>query len=296
MKVLTLMLRLLTSVTGSEMSTPPSPRLLVPHSRVAVVVDPTLPDNGIPDVAGVIRVTQALYATYRDEADFVFLVANNKTRPEGVPFGEYTPVRNDTLGLEVFDDSAFFGADRTAQGVVRLAYRRAVVSRPSLHELAHRWGNWMVDGGEPTHFGFSSAGSQLGGFDARTLESLGGGQYRAANGLPGESTFGLVANRGNRAPFSLLELYLMGLVDPGDVPDIIVAQGARWVDETSGAFAASAVQTVSLASMIERVGPRVPNVKSSQKVFRVLGVVLSKTPPTSEQVAEVEAGLAGEHS
>lgn len=268
------------------------------QAGVALAVSTSLPPSLTPSAAELEPLMQAVYTAYRDEADFVFIVANNASHPSGVAhYGSYQPVRNDTrgLGMALFDSGARFGSRGPAarlQGVMIFPSRDAILYGPSLHELAHRWGNDLVVSGDDGHFGFSSAGRQLGGFDARTFRDLGGGTYQATSGLPGARTFGLVANGGNSVPYSDVELYAMGVIAPQDVAPFQVADGARWVDESRGTFTARSVRTVTAADLAAQHGPRQPDARRSQKTFTVLTVLVDRALPSAADVQAVQAAVA----
>lgn len=75
-----------------------------------------------------------------------------------------------------------------------------------LHELMHRWANFIV---EPaiSHREFTSANGILGGFGIATLVEHGGGRYSA----PAAYTGGWALNLKSDGP---IELYLAGLIPP----------------------------------------------------------------------------------
>ncbi|MVN88510.1 hypothetical protein GO986_17355 [Deinococcus sp. HMF7620] len=267
---------------------PPTGR--IPVSSLAVIVDPALPDvdtrtSTIPEI------TRRLYAEYRDEADFIFLVMNRTTKPDSAPYGMYFPVKNDTegLGITTFDQTADYGSAGTLQGVMYFPYRAGIESGPSLHELAHRWANDAVESDLPSHFGFSSAGRQLGGFDDATFNDLGNGQYQAS--ITGRKTFGTVANGGNSVAYSDVELYLMGLLAPSEVNPFRVARNAAWVDAANGVFRADAVIGQRVQDIISQHGARSPAFGDAQKTFRLLTVMVSKTTPSEAELLDVAEGL-----
>jgi len=86
-----------------------------------------------------------IYPALKDEYDFIVFVMNNSTLPTGMPYGEYHSVKNDTqgIGLQLFNDSSAFGSAGKLQGVYFL-YKNNIDLGPFLHEMFHRWGNWIV--------------------------------------------------------------------------------------------------------------------------------------------------------
>lgn len=229
--------------------------------------------------------TVRLYNHLRDSFDFVILVSDQDSLPSGAAyFGISIPVKNDTRGLgqPVFDNGSNYGARGKLQQVIHLTKKDALLGGPSLHEIMHRWANYLssintqTGGSDYAHWGFSGVGGQLGGWAPGTLVSLGNGRYSASSGRPGDSSFGTYANGGNSLPFAKLELYLMGLIPASEVPDIQIAQNPSWNrDET---FNATGFTTVTPGQIVKVDGARIPDYTSSAKVFRALYVVISPVP------------------
>lgn len=229
------------------------------------------------------NLTAQLYARYRDEADFLLLIANRSSIPASThELGYHFRVKNDVLGLGVprFTSGAQFGQTSTLRGILYFPRWTMFWRLPLLHELAHQWANDALSTAERGHFGFCGAGSQLGGFDPATLRALGGGLYQASNraGRP----FGTASN-GNDVPYSPFELYLMGLLPAAQVPPFPCAVGGQWVNRQRGIFRAQAMPTLSMAEVQRRLGPRVPDAGHAPRSFRVLAVLLSEGPPTPAQ-------------
>jgi hypothetical protein len=152
----------------------------------------------------------------------------------------------------------------------------AVTNGPSLHELMHRWGNYVLDVPEaPGHWGFSNVGGQLGGWADGTLVDLRDGTFRATSALGGR--FWPNSNGGNIVPYAPLELYLMGLIPAGEVPPLTFANDVAWVDDSQGVFSASSFVTRSAAELTAGWGTRSPDAALSPKRFRTL-IVLVTSP------------------
>lgn len=86
-----------------------------------------------------------IYPTLKDDFDFIILVMNNTDLPSGMPYGEYQHIKNDTqgIGLDLFDHTSGFGSSGKLQGIYFL-YKNNIDNGPVLHEMFHRWGNWVV--------------------------------------------------------------------------------------------------------------------------------------------------------
>lgn len=136
--------------------------------------------------------TGLVYAQFQDEFDFITVVMNNEEVPLRMPTGEYAHVRNDVtgIGLDLFDDSAEFHSAGKLQGISFL-YKKNYLSTstygPILHEMTHRWANWVVPSSYPGHWGI---------------------ELRIRGQLNDVS-----------ANYADIELYLMGLMDASEMTD-----------------------------------------------------------------------------
>ncbi len=161
------------------------------------------------------------FTSFEDRFDYLLFFSNlDSIRDhEASPYyGVYLSVMNDTegLGIDPFYHRNYGSAGRL-RGVVHFPYNRALRNGPALHEFQHAWSNFAVDTGWPSHWGFSSAHGQLGGFDMADFNDLGDGRYTAGS-------FGPIANGGNGPAYSPIELYYAGFIPPEEVPDLHVAE------------------------------------------------------------------------
>lgn len=102
--------------------------------------------------------TERVYAQFQDEFDFITVVMNNEEVPQGMPTGEYSHVKNDVtgIGLGHFDNTAAFHSAGKLQGISFLYAKRYLSTStygPILHEMTHRWANWVVPSSYPGHWG-----------------------------------------------------------------------------------------------------------------------------------------------
>ena len=83
-----------------------------------------------------------------------------------------------------------------------------IVNGTLLHELMHRWANFIVP--PYPHWGFISEDCILDGYDISAMIDLGDGRY---------------SHEFSTSPFVYcpIELYLAGLIPPEDVPDFRIA-------------------------------------------------------------------------
>lgn len=94
-----------------------------------------------------------IYSFLKDDFDFIIVVMNNTVVPTAMPFGEYQAVKNDIqgIGLPLFDYTAQYGSAGKLQGVYFL-YKNNLDLGPVLHEMFHRWGNYVVKQNYSTHW------------------------------------------------------------------------------------------------------------------------------------------------
>ena len=73
--------------------------------------------------------------------------------------GVYLSVMNDVegIGSPIFDNSSDWGSAGTLQSITHFPRRDAFAAGPVLHEIMHRWGNYIISTGMGSHWGFSSA-------------------------------------------------------------------------------------------------------------------------------------------
>ena len=250
---------------------PDSPLFQIYNDNVLVMeAAANLTVNKVGDGLALDAYAREFYKHFEDDFDFLLFLSNLDDHSEfngDVYYGAYTSVMNDTegTGLGIHFNNEF-GSNRKLRGAIHFPYNRGLVEGPGLHELMHAWANFAIPSVEESHWGFSSANGQLGGFDLANLASLGNNRYSAGN-------FGTVANGGNGVPYSPIELYFAGYVPPESVPDLWVAADGAWAEET-GVFTASEVREYSIEDIIAQHGQRVPNVSEAQWNYRAAVILL----------------------
>ena len=227
---------------------------------------------------------------FGDVFDFVIFVPNRNMPPAYFAFQ-----RNSAMGIGL----PIRITGRQLQGVINMGGRSVhpsdledrgvsiIRAGPLLHEIMHRWANFVVPTSYGSHWGFSSANGSLGGFDIADLVDHGGGRYSAGRVAVGGAA-------ANTTPYAPIELYLAGLVPPQDVPDIWVAEDGAFLYDGDGVsvyddrgypiFTASRVSTYTIDDIIAEHGARVPDSLNSQREFRAVVVLLvnEKSPATRE--------------
>ena len=242
------------------------------------------------------------FERFNDEFDFLMFVPNlapGQHAPGVDVKAYYAGVKNDVQGIgkSINANNDKWGSAGRLQGVVDFGGYSIYADRglsilaegPTLHELMHRWANFVVPSSYGSHWGFSSANGNIGGFDIADLVDHGGGRYTAGN-------FTVSGSADNVEPYSPIELYLAGFIPPQEVPDLWVAEDGEWLlDEEGGIvyadngypiFTASQVVTYTIEDIIAKHGPRVPDASEAQKDFRAAVILLidQNHPATRESL------------
>nr|WP_298789656.1 hypothetical protein [uncultured Allomuricauda sp.] len=218
-------------------------------------------------------VSNKVFEHFNDDFDFIIILNVEESQPNNLYYGLSTPAQNDIegLGRNIWDNSASFGSSGNLKTVIHMPRVEYIRNGPFLHEIQHYWSNHgLIPTTVGGHWGYSSAGGQLGGFDE--IEDLGGNTYRGS--VDGDVGFGTVANGGNSVPYSNLELYAMGLIGPNELESVVVAENPSSTADF-GVFTADGITTYSAADIIADNGARVPSHENAQTTFNALVVVIS---------------------
>ena len=226
--------------------------------------------------------TARFYEYFNDEFDFLVFVANltydglEQSTPHGA---YYAGVKNDVKGVgqPISTDGQSWGSAEQLQGVIYIntydySWGGDIVNGTLLHELMHRWANFIVP--PYSHWGFISEDCILDGYDISAMIDLGDGRYSH------EFSTSFV--------YCPIELYLAGLIPPEDVPDFRIAVDGEWLRDEEGniiieddngyrVFTASGFETYTVDDIIAEHGPRVPDTSKAQKDFRAAVVLLVGT-------------------
>ena len=223
------------------------------------------------------------YERFNDEFDFLIFISNVQEPDQGSlwPFAAYDFVKNDVQGIGLdnfFDDG--WGSAGKLQGVIFFQYFGVWLDEQGtytslgtlIHELMHRWANYIVPPYPPdAHWGFNSQHGWLGGPMSELID-LGDGKFSIGRWPihhPG---------------YSPIELYLAGFIPPENVPDLTIAEDGKllldeegeWVIDDNGKFiiTASGFKTYTIEDIIAEHGPRVPDHSQAQKDFRAAVILL----------------------
>ncbi len=226
-------------------------------------------------------IAREFYRHFEDAFDFLMVLPASYIDRSTGRFGHYIRVSNDVqgIGLPLDSDASRYGSEGRLKGIPVLFKYDGLspAGGVAAHELLHQWGAYVVRTSDLAHWGFSSADGMHGGFDIKELVDHGGGRYSAGR-------FSRVGYLAHTQPYSPIELYLMGLAPPEEVPDLWVAEDGELALDEEGRviladqggylFSAGKVRTYAIEDIIALRGPRVPAYPDAQRTFRAAAVLV----------------------
>jgi hypothetical protein len=253
--------------------------------------------------------TTAFYREHGDDYDFIYSWTDFPT-DLGNAFAFYLPIANEVagIGLQITDNSRSFGSGGRLRGFLNL-------NRPDLYpndpnqqflgqnstlsifgqEQGHRWlafvrfrGTNALLGRQTAHWSpYFNAESTLSTSGARS-SSCAEGNSIADNGNGNFTT-----NQRRIDFFSALDLYLMGLRGPGEVPETFLVangSGSPGTNPQFGLTLRGTRQRVTIDDIVDSNGARVPDVTQSQKDFRAAWILLVQqgTSPSQQTLEKLE--------
>jgi hypothetical protein len=248
------------------------------------------------------RLTKSLYAKVKDDYEFIFFIFNEKDYiGPPAPYGYHTPVQNDVTGIGqgIFDFSAEYGSTGKLESVIVLSTKDDLMFGPSLHEIGHRWGNYLSGPLESMrqeewlewqekdryHWAYLSSGGQLGGwhdfFFNQPLSQE--NEYWVSDAQEGVVGFSGIGPGDNSITYSPLELYLMGVISPDDVSDMLEPAQKPLATEINGISSIDTFNTITIDQIVASNGSRTPSYESTQRSLNALFVVVSQLPLTDEE-------------
>jgi len=252
---------------------------------------------------------RAFYRTHTDEVDTAFIWADF-AYDNGLGVAHSFNVRNDIqgIGLKIFDRSALYGSASRLATVITMGNQHDWPGDPQAnmaglnsavsivcHELGHRWLVYVqfnaadenaLLGRDDSHWSFF--------VDTRTNEAgnfsslMEGNAWRDGGGnifTTSETTVNY---------FSRLDQYLMGLRAAKEVApftyletDAQLRDLLRQKSPVSGFTVSAIKRTARVEQIIEREGPRLPDVMNAPKNFRIAFILLTE-PGASAQPATLQ--------
>jgi hypothetical protein len=223
-----------------------------------------------------------------NKLDFIFFICfSNLSEIEINQYSYHIPVSKDATGIgEPLGLKDIWNLPSRLKGISLLCDVDSIFLGVLLHEMSHQWAahifrdeiNSMITLTNPGHWGLSNAGGVLGGF--KDVIKIGDNKYKGSV-FPNNKEFSLTSNL--NVPFSDIELYLMGLKSAQELRStgfkLNIYTGGS-VDTPynyipDGYFTATGIKSYTIDDIISRYGPRIPDVSTSQKHFKVTIVVLT---------------------
>ena len=218
------------------------------------------------------------YTTHGDKYDFLNFVHIAGARGNRYHFAVRNSVQG--IGISIFNNTAAYGSAGRLQGcsVFPISSFYDGGGAGFAHETGHQWINFLAGtpfaGGVPhwpkgsaaiNVMGFSIPGSGAGGNFSFTFTSNGSGGYVVGQGIVT-----------NLTTFNAMELYLMGLAAPAEVPAYFVLNDQNQNVSNGQTLTAAEITPVTVNDVIADKGARVPDSANSQKLFRTATIILSE--------------------
>jgi hypothetical protein len=224
-----------------------------------------------------------LYSVMPDAFDMALVmpgmqIFRPKDLAENVPYNVLVSNAVEHIGLDIIDDTDQFGSAGKLKSVIYQSFAGIGVFD---HEIAHTWGAAI---GQSLGLIYKTGDYKViqGHWD-KTTDICGQlGSYYNASGNSGyfsylsDGTWQLISNR-TVLPYSPLELYIMGLIPPEEVPDIHILHSPDTNDINH--ITAASYETITIEDIIAAEGgERIPSVAESQKDFNLAFIVTQDIP------------------
>ncbi|HEU4391917.1 MAG TPA: choice-of-anchor X domain-containing protein, partial [Blastocatellia bacterium] len=226
------------------------------------------------------RVTKRFYQAFPDQYDFLSLVYGISHIQNRV----HMVVKNEVqgIGLRQSDSSGRYGSSGTLKGITFFPNTGFFdgANRGFSHELGHQWINFLnlppFSEGIP-HWPLSDLAAGIMGWSIGTSRE--GGSF-PCKVVPEPGGVRLLPPDGSGGGFQDLELYLMGLVPADQVGAHVIfadqQKAMSLVGDCHGQLYTEPVITVGISDIVNALGPRSPDASTSQKVFRVATILITR--------------------
>jgi hypothetical protein len=223
-----------------------------------------------------------LFSVLPDAFDFALVMAGMQIfRPkdlaENVPYDVLVSNSVQNIGMDSLDKTAQFGSAGRLKSVIYHSFGDLAIFD---HEVAHTWGaaigqsrglldeTYNVNQG---HWGkLTDIQGQLGAYYFDPGGAIGHFAYN------GDGTWRLIANT-EVEPYSPLELYVIGLLPPEQVPPIHILGSPDASDPNR--ITAASYRTVSIEDLLRTEGgARIPSAAESQKDFNLAFIIAQDVP------------------
>jgi len=222
------------------------------------------------------NISKRLYQAFGDVYDMLDFVSVTNY----IANAHHIGVKNDIQGIgqRIFDNSAARGSNGTLLGFNVFPNESLFDGAATvyIHEFGHQWIQFMqlvpFSIGIP-HWPISSLASGVMGFSIPPTSQ--GGTYNCR--LVSETGGVRLQPDDNPKTFTDFDLYMMGLVAEQEVGEHIVFddQNDPTIRQCNGQLYTGPITRVHASDVVAAFGPRIPNVATSPKSFRVATVVIS---------------------
>jgi len=226
---------------------------------------------------------EKVYDHFSDAFDFLLVMPSGAlydpvefAERENVPY--FVLAKNDlqNIGLPTIDDTAEFGSDGRLRGAVYHSFGSPAIME---HELGHAWG---INYGSSLGLvgGASEGGVNLSHWDEASDINSVMQEFAFADDVVGhlvangDGTYRIVPQALDTEAFAPLDLYLMGLIPPEEVPPTHRLVNPDYSDPNR--VTAEDVETITIQElMAAEGGPRVPDDTASPKSFTAAFIAIS---------------------
>ena len=234
---------------------------------------------------------QKLYSVFPDAFDFGIVMPNHKlfdpeTYRENVPY--YVAVKNDVqhIGMAIFNETAGFFSRGRLRGMIYHSWGYGAILD---HEIGHAWGvlagyglGMVYETPRPTRAGHWAGWVDVDGQMSWPAEA--GGSLLGTLASNGDGTWRVHPDIEGTRPYTPLELYVMGLIPPSQVPPVHLLVNPNYSNPQR--ITAQRVVTITIDQiMAAEGGPRVPAYPAAQKDFTAAFIVVSDRAFTAAERA-----------
>jgi len=220
---------------------------------------------------------RSFYAQFGDEFQLIALIEQVESANERF----LTVVRNQIrgIGMPLNNDGAAYGSSASLEAILDypLDYTFDLAEAGNIHELSHRWMNYLRVTGLASarhHWPLSDLANGMMGWDP---PQLAGPLKFPFDVLPQANGRYLLAFDDSTSTFNDLELYLMGLLPADSVqPHIVFQNQNQRAQIFNGSSLQGPVDSVTIARIIATEGNRVPAADVATRQFRLATIVLSR--------------------
>ncbi len=226
--------------------------------------------------------TQKFYSYFKDDYDFLNFIIIPSLRGNRYHFAVKNGISG--IGMTIFDATYHYGNTKNLQGinVFPISYLFDGAGRAYQHELSHQWINFLRDtplGTASPHWPMGNIASGIIGIN---LPGGVGGSFDF-DIIPEGDKYRLV-RRESEPDFNDIELYLMGLLEPGSVKPYFIFDNQNQNPSGDGLLEGP-ITHIYISDIIESVGPRIPAYTYAQKSFRLATIVISEKLLTQEEMS-----------